>query len=119
MKSITLPIPTFRNRYVVLADVLLSAAAVLGSYALRSELNNTFFFYLPSALWMMLAAIAIKPVVYYLFGLYRRIWIYASTNELKLILAAVTTASVLVSAVMIILTTARIICRFPAGRTGH
>jgi FlaA1/EpsC-like NDP-sugar epimerase len=43
----------------------------------------------------------IKPVVYYFFGLYRRIWVYASVNELKLIASAVTVASGLVSFVMV------------------
>lgn len=113
MKKIRLFISSFRNRHVLIADILLSMAAVLGSYALRSELNSIFFFYLPSALWMMGAAAIVKPLVYYFFGLYRRIWTYASTNDLKLLVAAVTTASVLVSAVMVILTTLRVFVGFP------
>jgi FlaA1/EpsC-like NDP-sugar epimerase len=36
-------------------------------------------------------------VVYYLFGLYRRYWVYASIRELRLIAAATTTASVVVA----------------------
>ena len=36
----------------------------------------------------------LKPVMYYSFGLYRRMWIYASTQELKLIVTAVTAAEV-------------------------
>jgi FlaA1/EpsC-like NDP-sugar epimerase len=113
MKKIRLTISNFRNWHVLTADILLSMAAVLGSYALRSELNSIFFFYLPSALWMMGAAVIIKPLVYYFFGLYRRIWTYVSTNDLKLLVAAVTTASVLVSAVMVILTTLRVFVGFP------
>lgn len=113
MKSITRPIPTIHNRYVIAADLVLTLVSVLGSYALRSELDSTFFFYLPSALWMILAAILIKPVAYYFFGMYRRMWMYASTNELKLILAAVTAASVLLSAVMIILGALRVFVGFP------
>ena len=95
------PVPSIRNRYLLLGDLLLIILAVLGSYALRFELGNLFFFYLPSAYWMAGAALIIKPLVYQYFGLYRRMWIYASTRELILIVAAVATSSVLLSAVMI------------------
>ena len=46
-------------------------------------------------------ALAVKVPTYYFFGLYRRLWIYASIHELRLITAAVTTGSVIVSAVML------------------
>jgi FlaA1/EpsC-like NDP-sugar epimerase len=52
---------------------------------------------------MLIAALVIKPVVYYQFGLYRRVWAYASIQELKLITVAVTTASVLVTIVVVVL----------------
>src|SRR5512140_3459286 len=52
---------------------------------------------------MCAVALVIKIPTYYLFGLYRRMWIYASTNELRVITAAVTTASVLMSGVMLLL----------------
>jgi FlaA1/EpsC-like NDP-sugar epimerase len=113
MKSNTFPLPVIRNRHVMLIDAFLVVASVLGSYSLRSELNNTFFFYLPSALWMILAGLLIKPVIYYYFGMYRRMWIYASTNELKLLIVSVTAASVLVSAAMIVLASFRVFVGFP------
>ncbi|TLM97371.1 polysaccharide biosynthesis protein, partial [bacterium] len=75
-------------------DIILTAASVLGAYALRFELGKQFYDYLPSALWMIGAAVILKPFIYYLFGIYRRMWSYASVSELKLIIAAVTTASV-------------------------
>jgi FlaA1/EpsC-like NDP-sugar epimerase len=101
-----------RNRYVLLVDLLLTAASVLGAYALRLE-GNYFYFYLPSAFWMIGVSLILKPTIYYLFGLYRRLWAYASTNELKLISAAVTVASGAVSALMIALFTARLFIGFP------
>jgi FlaA1/EpsC-like NDP-sugar epimerase len=55
----------------------------------------------------------IKPLIYFVFGLYRRIWAYASTHELKLIIAAVTTASVLVSVVIVILRAFEILPNYP------
>ena len=93
--------PNIRNRYVLMGDVVLISAAVLGSYVLRLELSSAFYTYLPSALWLMAVSLIIKPMVYYFFGLYRRMWLYASVPELKLIFAAVTSASVLVSVVMV------------------
>jgi FlaA1/EpsC-like NDP-sugar epimerase len=92
----------FRNRFVLFADILLIVVSALGSYVLRLELTEDFFrFYLQSALWLIATAIIVKPVVYYLFGLYRRLWVYASISELKLIVAAVSTASLIVSALNI------------------
>jgi FlaA1/EpsC-like NDP-sugar epimerase len=107
------PVPSIRNRYILLGDLILIIFAVLGSYALRFELGNFFFFYLPSAYWMAGVALVVKPLVYYYFGLYRRMWIYASTRELTLIVAAVATSSVLVSAVIIGMASLRLFVGFP------
>jgi len=94
--------PFLRNRYVLLGDLLLIVISVLGSYALRFELGAQFFDYLPSALWMIGFGVVIKPLVYHLFGLYQRIWAYASVEELELIVVAVTAASILLSGGMVI-----------------
>ncbi len=92
----------FRNRYVLLADVLLIAISALGSYVLRLEIGEDFFrFYFQGALWLLGVSLVIKPLVYYWFGLYRRLWVYASIDELKLIATAVTVASLLVSGLVI------------------
>jgi FlaA1/EpsC-like NDP-sugar epimerase len=85
----------------------------MGSFALRLPLGPLFIYYLPQAFWMMGIALLVKPVVYYTFGLYRRVWAYASTRELRLIVAAVTTASVIVSVIMIVLTTLQLYQGFP------
>jgi len=53
--------------------------------------------------WMIVVSLLIKTMVYYLFGLYRRVWMYASVREVKLIVTAVTTASGIVSLVMMAL----------------
>ena len=58
-------------------------------------------------------SLLVKPFVYYSFGLYRRMWIYASTRELRLIVAAVSTASVIVSLVIVLLRAAEILPFFP------
>ena len=89
--------PTIRNRYLLFGDLILMLASVLGSYVLRLEMGPSFFLYLPSLYWMGGVALLVKPVVYYYFSMYRRLWLYASVQELKLIVVSVTAASVLVS----------------------
>lgn len=95
-------LPRFRaintSKWLLLAgDLVLIVVSVLGSFALRLELGRLFFYFLPQALRMIALAILIKPVVYYFFGLYRRLWAYASIKELLLVVLSVTTASILVS----------------------
>jgi FlaA1/EpsC-like NDP-sugar epimerase len=54
---------------------------------------------------MIGVALIIKPLVYNQFGLYRRVWAYASIRELKLIAIAVTTASISVSIIVSLIST--------------
>jgi len=91
-----------RNRYVLLGDLALVAVSVMGSFALRLDVSELPF-YFPAIVMMLVVALLVKLPVYYFFGLYRRLWIYASTGELRLITAAVTAASVLTSGVMLVL----------------
>ena len=86
-----------RNRTLLLGDLVLIVTSVLASFALRLDLGVPFLDYLPSGWVMVGIALLVKPVVYYLFGLYRRYWVYASTRELRLIAAATATASVVVA----------------------
>jgi len=102
-----------RNRYILLTDLLLIVVSVLGSYALRLEWDATFFIYRPSLYWFIGSALLVKPVIYYLFGMYRRLWMYASVQDLKLIATAVTVASAAVSAVMMTLFFQRAFFGFP------
>ncbi|MBI5351359.1 MAG: polysaccharide biosynthesis protein [Chloroflexi bacterium] len=94
--------PQFRNRIVFIGDIALIIISVLGSFALRLDVRELSF-YFPAALLMCAVALLVKLPVYFSFGLYRRLWVYASTNELRLITVAVTTASVLTSGVMLLL----------------
>jgi FlaA1/EpsC-like NDP-sugar epimerase len=50
---------------------------------------------------MIVLALLIKPFVYSIFGMYRQLWIYASIKEMRSVLVAVTTASVLLSVAVI------------------
>lgn len=102
-----------RNRFLLIADLFLIVVAALGSFALRTDLGPLFRFYLPQAIWLVIIALLIKPFVFFYFGMYRRMWIYASTQELKLIVTAVTTASVLVSIVVVMLRALELLPYFP------
>lgn len=103
-----------RNRYVAMGDVLFIFITVFTSYALRLELDARFLQYLPSLYYMIGISLLVKPAVFYFFGLYRRMWIYASIQELKVITTAVASASILVSAIMLILNMAiRAFINFP------
>ena len=59
--------------------------------------------YLRAAYWTIPIALSIKLSVYYFFGLYRRLWAYASVKELVLISTAVSAASGVFSIVMLVL----------------
>ncbi len=91
-----------RNRFVLAGDIALIITAVLGSFALRLDVAQLPY-YFPAALIMCAVALLVKIPTFYFFGLYRRLWVYASTNELRLIVVAVSAASVLTSGVMLLL----------------
>jgi len=102
-----------RNRYLLLGDIFLSAVSVLASYMMRLELIAIFPTYQVSLLWMLGIAVVVKPLVYYFFGIYRRLWRYASIRELVLILASVSTASMILGVAMMGLYGARFFIGFP------
>ena len=94
-----------RNRTVLLGDLLFIIVCVLGSFILRVPLGARLFDFRYQILTMLVVALIIKPLVYYQFGLYRRLWAYASIRELKLIAIAVTTASIIVSVIVSLIST--------------
>lgn len=102
-----------RNRYLLAGDIFLSLVSVLASYLIRLELIAIFPTYQTSLLWMLGVVLIVKPLVYFLFGIYRRLWRYASIRELVLILSAVTTASMIVTGIMIGLFAAGLFIGFP------
>ncbi len=95
----------FRNRTLLVGDVLFIIVCVLGSFVLRVPLGARLYDFRYQILTMIGVALIIKPLVYYQFGLYRRLWAYASIQELKLIAIAVTTASIIVSIIVSLIST--------------
>jgi FlaA1/EpsC-like NDP-sugar epimerase len=101
------------NRYLLLGDLALIIVSVLGTFFLRLEDAPSLVGYLPLAYWMIGVSLVVKPSVYYLFGLYRRMWAYASIDELKLIVAAVVAAEIPVTLIMIALWYLNITLKLP------
>jgi FlaA1/EpsC-like NDP-sugar epimerase len=99
-----------RNRYLILFDIFLTIASVVGAFALRLDIN--FYSYILAVYWMIAISLAVKLSIYYFFGLYRRLWAYASINELLLIVMAVTAATIALSAIMMTLLITRLL-NFP------
>jgi len=91
-----------RNRFVLIGDIALTIVSVLGSFALRLDVGELPY-YFPAVVLMCTVALGLKIPTYFFFGLYHRLWIYASTGELRLITVAVTTASVVTAGAMAIL----------------
>lgn len=112
------PLFQIRNRFLLLADLFLIATGVLASFALRLDLGPLFVSYLPHAWAMIGVALVIKPAVYYLFGLYRRYWAYASIREMLTISLATAAASSGVAVVMILLIVSGALRNFPRSVLG-
>ena len=83
----------FRNRYFLVIDAVLLAALPFLLYAIRFES----FSWSPSdtttAIWFTAVMLPLELVILVAFGLYRRMWRYASVWELELIFAAGVVAS--------------------------
>jgi FlaA1/EpsC-like NDP-sugar epimerase len=94
----------FRSRlpknFMLMADIVITGVAVIVAFALRLEGDNVSN-YIQSLYWMILISLLVKPAIYYFFGLYRRLWAYASIRELTLISTAVSVASAAFSVIML------------------
>src|SRR3972149_9552652 len=87
----------FRGNKLFFADLALIVFSVVATFILRLNLEQFFLDYLPAFFWMLLIALLTKPWIYRHFGLYQRVWSYASMEEMKLIVRAVSVASALLA----------------------
>jgi FlaA1/EpsC-like NDP-sugar epimerase len=92
-----------RDKNILYADLILIPVSVFGSFVLRLDLGVFLADYLLTASIMLLVALIIKPLVYRRFGLYKRVWAYASIPEMRLIVIAVSTASLLVVLIVVLI----------------
>ncbi|MCW5875609.1 MAG: polysaccharide biosynthesis protein [Anaerolineales bacterium] len=90
----------FKANRLFVADLILVALSVLFSFVLRLNPEQLLLDYLLPLFWMLLVALLVKPFVYRRFGLYQRVWAYASIEEMKLIVRAVSIASLIVAAII-------------------
>lgn len=84
-----------RNRYILLADLPLIAIAAFGAFALRFDL--LFLYRHPEFQVYLIAALVLKPVVYFPFGMYSRYWRYGTAQDLIAITLAVSAASLVMA----------------------
>lgn len=100
-----------RNRYVIILDFLLFLLCAFGAFVLR--LDWFFTDYRAGFLVFAAAALIVKPVVYYLFGAYRRYWRYATIDDMLALLLAASASSVLLSAMVSLAVVFNAIGSFP------
>jgi FlaA1/EpsC-like NDP-sugar epimerase len=84
-----------RNRHILIGDILLVALAAFGAFALRFDWH----FYTEKEVFFLEylgIALATKIPTYFLFGLYSRLWRYASVSDLLAIAGAVDYSAVAV-----------------------
>ena len=97
-----------RNRYVGVVELPLIVLAAVAAFAARFDWD---FYRRPEFLTYVLAALVLKPAVFWLFGMYRRYWRYASIQDLQVVFLAVTAASVAM-AVFVVLAPVGVIAQF-------
>jgi FlaA1/EpsC-like NDP-sugar epimerase len=81
-----------RNRYILLMDLPLIAIAAFGAFALRFDW--LFLQYRPEFLAYLVAALILKPLAYFPFGMYQRYWRYGTAQDLVAVALAVSASAV-------------------------
>lgn len=81
-----------KNRYVLLADLLLIPVAVFAAFVGRFDFD--FLTYRPEFRTYLLASLLIKPAVFFAAGMYRRYWRYTTVQDLAVVVVAVSASSV-------------------------
>ncbi|MFQ5613186.1 MAG: polysaccharide biosynthesis protein [Anaerolineae bacterium] len=94
--------PLLLGRHLLLVDTALIALAYVLSFVLRFD-DETFRVEFLKYVGLLLPYLAVKLLVFFIFGLYRRVWQYASVRELLSILGGVTVSSTLISAITLLL----------------
>ena len=95
------------------ADLILIVVGVVGSFALRLNLEQLILDYIPALAIMLVTALIVKSLLYRRMGLYQRLWAYASIEEMRLIVRTVTIASALVAAIVLGLHLLGVFARLP------
>lgn len=84
----------FRGRHLLGLDVLATALSFLAAFALRFDAPSLLFDeYLGRFLWALPVVVSVRVVSFVVFGLYQRVWRYASVAELQSIALAMAASS--------------------------
>ena len=70
-----------RNRYFLGVDILMLLATPALAFVLRTDANYSLAGYWVSLLVITLVFLWIKIVIFYAGGLYKRLWLYAATED--------------------------------------
>ena len=85
----------FRNRHLLVLDLAFVPLATLLAFTLRFEGWDWPAQYRSIAFWFLACALPCKMLLLYGFGLYRRLWRFASISELEVIVAATASSGLL------------------------
>ncbi len=85
-------IPVIRNRYFFAADVAAIAISAVAAFWLRLDFGRLGGFQ-DTLLVFGVTALIVKPVIFYLFGFYRRYWRYATARDVVTITLAALSGS--------------------------
>jgi len=88
-----------RNRYLFLLDIVLLLVTPTLALVMRVDSAAWVASYVPALIQFTILALIIKLVIFFLFGLYRRYWRYASVDELVSIILAVGSATLIIAGV--------------------
>ncbi|HEV2250638.1 MAG TPA: nucleoside-diphosphate sugar epimerase/dehydratase [Candidatus Limnocylindria bacterium] len=78
-----------RGRHLLVLDLLAVTLAYFGSYFLRFDLLGLLVDYVQQFAWVLPILLVVRPLTFVAFGLYQRVWRYASIDELRAIISAV------------------------------
>lgn len=93
----------FRGRHLLVLDATAIVLSYVGALALRFDGPSSLFSeYLSAYAWVLPILILLREITFISAGLYQRVWRYASVAELRAIVVAVTTSSVLAYGVVIV-----------------
>jgi FlaA1/EpsC-like NDP-sugar epimerase len=82
-----------RGRHLLVLDLAAIVAAYLASYVLRFDISSSLVDYLQQFVWVLPILLVVRPLTFVAFGLYQRVWRYASIDELRAIVIAVLASS--------------------------
>ena len=106
-----------RTWQIILIDILLTLLSVIFGLILRLEIIYVGYFI--RAIWpFTLLAMLLRPLAFYVFGIYRRIWRYATTRDLINLALSILMGSVILTIVTLTWLDQEVMTTFPRSLLG-